>query len=254
MGATALAVGASVAGSVASSAISSSAQSSAAGKQAAAAGQSAQEQQQLELQNQSDFQPYLDLGKSASNSLQSELPTLTATFQPTMAQLENTPGYQFTKEQGLEATQNGYAAQGLGSSGAAQKGAANYAENLASTTYQQQFQNYMNQNSQIYNMLMGGANLGQTGAANLAGYNVNSGANVGGALTGAGTARAAGTVGSANALGSGLGSLGNSLLQYSGLNQQQQLLNKLTGSTGSTSNNPVADMTNYYPQSFAENA
>lgn len=63
-----------------------------------------------------------------------------------LALLAQTPGYQFTLQQGLEATQNGFAAQGLGTSGAALKGAANYAENLASTTYQQQFQNYLNAN------------------------------------------------------------------------------------------------------------
>ena len=46
---------------------------------------------------------------------------LTSQFQPTMAQLEQTPGYQFSLDQGLKATQNSYAGQGLGASGAAMK-------------------------------------------------------------------------------------------------------------------------------------
>jgi hypothetical protein len=52
--------------------------------------------------------------------------------------LENTPGYQFTLGQGLESTQNSAAARGLGSSGAALKGAATYATGLADQTYQNQ--------------------------------------------------------------------------------------------------------------------
>src|SRR5579875_155479 len=80
--------------------------------------------------------------------------------------LKQTPGYRFTLNQGLESTQNAFAAQGLGSSGAALKGAANYAEGLANTTYNQQLQNYLSsyqtgfsdylqQNQLLYNMLSG---------------------------------------------------------------------------------------------------
>lgn len=89
---------------------------------------------------------------------------LAQTFNPTMAQLEQTPGYQFTLDQGLKATQNSYAAQGLGTSGAAMKGADQYATGLASTTYNQQLQNYLTQNAQQYNMLLSG----QSQGANLA--------------------------------------------------------------------------------------
>ena len=41
---------------------------------------------------------------------------MSAPFAPTMAQLASTPGYQFTLDQGLKATQNAYAAQGLAGS------------------------------------------------------------------------------------------------------------------------------------------
>lgn len=84
------------------------------------------------------------------------LSALTQPFNPTMADLENTPGYKFTLNQGLQAVQNGYAAQGLGTSGAALKGAAQYASGLASTTYNQQLQNYLQQNQQRFNDLLAG--------------------------------------------------------------------------------------------------
>jgi hypothetical protein len=54
----------------------------------------------------------------------------------TQAELEATPGYQFTRNQGLKAVQNSAAARGLGSSGMAQRGAAEYATGLADQTWQ----------------------------------------------------------------------------------------------------------------------
>lgn len=62
-------------------------------------------------------------------------------FNPTQATLENMPGYQFERDQGLAATQNSAAAKGLGVSGAALKAAAGYAQGLASTD----LTNYYNQ-------------------------------------------------------------------------------------------------------------
>ena len=73
------------------------------------------------------------------------------------AELEQTPGYQFTRDQGLQAVQNSAAARGLGVSGAALKGAATYATGLADQTYkdqfaikQQQFTDTMNQDNQNF--------------------------------------------------------------------------------------------------------
>lgn len=140
--------------------------------------------------------------------------SLDARFNPTMASLAATPGYQFILQQGLQGVQNSYAASGLGTSGPALKGAANYAEGLAGTTYQQQFENYLAQNQQIYNMLGGVVSQGQASAAGLAGPAVQSGASQASMLGQAGSALAAGTVGGANALSGGLGSLGQSGVLY----------------------------------------
>lgn len=68
------------------------------------------------------------------------------------AALAATPGYQFTLSQGLKAVQNSNAAKGLGSSGAALRGAADYASGLAGATYEQRLTDYLNNyNSQFTN-------------------------------------------------------------------------------------------------------
>jgi len=222
------------ASSLASGLIGSSAATSAAKTQAAAARNASALQAAIYQNNQGLLQPFINVGQSALYSLQGALnltpggsrpdglpynPTtsqLAAPFQPTMAQLESTPGYQFTLQQGERATQNAYAAQGLGSSGAALKGAANYAEGLAGTTYQQQFQNYLDQNRQIFNMLSGLAGTGLSAGGALAGVGLQTGSQIGNTLTSGAAAQAAGQVGSANALTSALsgltGSAGNTAL------------------------------------------
>ncbi len=201
--------------------LGSNASKQAADTQAQAADEAAQVQMNMFNTTQANLQPYMQAGQGALAALQGGIGTgaataggpgygsLIAPFQPTMQQLAQTPGYQFTLQQGLQAAQNGFAAQGLGSSGSAIKGAANYAEGLASTTYQQQFQNYLTQNQQIYNMLGGVASQGENAAANLGNVGVNTGSNVGNSLMSAGAASAAGTVGSTNALTSALSGIGS---------------------------------------------
>lgn len=116
--------------------------------------------------------------------------------------LEKTPGYQFTKNQGLQATQNSYASHGLSESGAALKGAANYSEGLASTTYEARLGDY-------FKLLEGG----QSAATGLGGFATNAGLNMGNTAMSGAAATAAGTVGSTNALTGGItgiaGSAGN---------------------------------------------
>lgn len=69
-------------------------------------------------------------------------------------ELEATPGYQFALSQGLKSVQNSYAAKGLGSSGAAMKGAARFATGLADQTWQTRFQEEMNQRNAIFDRLL----------------------------------------------------------------------------------------------------
>lgn len=155
---------------------------------------------QMDL-NQQNFAPWMTGGANAFGAVQKATGTnpggdpttawLTSKFNPTQAQLEQTPGYNWTLGQGLKSTQNSYASKGLGSSGAAMKGAADYAGGLASNTYQQQFQNYWNQNKSIYDMLTGQSTAGLQAASGVTGANTNLTNSQMGATIGAGNAQAA---------------------------------------------------------------
>lgn len=213
----------------------SSAIKSAANTQANADLQAQQIQKNEFDQTQTNLQPFVNQGTQAFNQLGALTgvgpggnPLTAALTKPfTPGDLSQTPGYQFTLGQGLQATQNSYAAQGLGSSGAAMKGAANYAEGLAGTTYNQQLQNYLAQNAQIYNMLSGEANTGESAGAQLGSLGQQNANAQGQAVAGAGAAQAAGTVGAAQAQTQGVtgavnsisqGALGYALTQGTGAN------------------------------------
>lgn len=207
---------------------SSNAASKAADAQRAAAQQATDAQMAMFNRTQANLAPFIGAGQDAVPSwlaaiqgLQGALPGLTKPFAPTMDQLAQTPGYQFTLDQGLKATQNSFAAQGLGSSGAAMKGAANYAEGLAGTTFQQQYQNYLGQNAQIYNMLTGGAQLagapvalGANAAAQQGQIGMQTGGQIGQNIIGAGNASAAANIAQGNAIGGIAGSVPSALMAY----------------------------------------
>lgn len=219
-------------GSAAAGAVSAN---SAANQQQNAADKAVDFQKDVFQKIQNNLAPYINAGGPAMGSLQLLTGTnpggnplmspLTQPFTPTMESLEQTPGYQFTKQQGLQGVQNSYAAQGLGTSGAALKGAAQYSTGLAANTYQQQFQNYLQGQQQIYNMISGVAGTGASAAAGLAPQATQIAGNVGNALIGAGNAGAAGTIGVGNAITGGLNS---GLQSY----YQNQFLNKLGVSGG----------------------
>ena len=177
------------------------------------------------------IQPYTELGNVAGQQLQSRLGELTSTDYAlptaptgnmTQADLEATPGYQFTLSQGLKSVQNSAAARGLGVSGAALKGASAYATGLSDQTYntrfQQQQQAYQSQLAGIeeqraikqdaYSRLAGLVNTGAGAAGSAA--NIASGVgkveqqtaqNIGQAQAGAATGAAAATAAGYNVAG-----------------------------------------------------
>ena len=185
---TALSIGTAAAG-IGGSLLSSSAASSAADKQSAAADQASALQAAQFQQTQDNLAPYRALGQTALggfdqntiddftknrspsagaagaiNEAYIALPTSVQPGQvPNMAAytplptrmdqatLEATPGYQFALSQGLKSVQNSASARGLGVSGAAMKGAADYATGLADNTYQKQFANQQTIFGDAYN-------------------------------------------------------------------------------------------------------
>lgn len=229
MGVTAAVVGGvASAASAANGILKSGAQSSAGAQQSAAYNQATSDAAANNKKTEANFQPYLDLGKQGSAQLGGSIASLTTPFASTpgaeLESLAQTPGYQFALQQGEQAAQNGFAAQGLGSSGAAIKGGVNYAEGLAGTTYQNQFTNYLAQQQQIYNQLQGITGVGENAAAG-EGTLLNQGTGQAiNATEGAGTAGAAGTIGSSNALASGISGIGNGV-------QSGYLFNQLQGNT-----------------------
>lgn len=188
----------------------------AASAQTKAAQAAAQTQKDFYGQSKAELDPYIQGGNQAYSTLNNLLGVggNSSTMQST---LESLPGYQFSLDQGLKATQGGYAARGLGSSGGALKGAANYATGLANN----QYGNYVGQ-------LQNSATTGANAANALAGYGTQTGSGIAGNQIGAGNAQA----GAAMTTGNAIANAGNSIGQY------YTLKNLLTSQQGPSNTAP----------------
>lgn len=248
MVAAAVGVGAAVAG-VAGSAMQAGAASDAANTQADAAKQASQLQYQQFLQMQKNLSPYMDLGQYGIGGLQGLLNSGALNqrfnFDPTQEQLEQTPGYQFTLRQGLKGVDNAAAAKGLNLSGAQIKGISDYTTGLADQTYQQQYNNALQQfmtnygiQSDQYNRLAGLVGLGQNAAAGVGNAGLQTANQIGGNMMGAGNALAAGQIGSANAISNGIGSIGSGIGLYSLLRPAGNSFNSGSWATQYNANDP----------------
>ena len=185
---------------------------SAASAQKSAAAQATQLQRDMFNTTQSNLQPYINMGKDAINPLVSQLPSLTAPIDMSQDWLEKTPGYQFTLAQGNKAVQNSAAARGLGTSGAALKGAATYTTGLADATYLDQFNAEIAQRNQRLNALTAPINIGESAGAALGGISANVGQQIGSNTIGAGNAQAGANIATGNAIASGANALVSSVL------------------------------------------
>jgi hypothetical protein len=206
--------------------ISSNASRSAANTQADAANRASDLQMQQFQQMQQNLAPYMGLGTSTIPQLQQLLGgdrlNTPFSFNPTMQQLEQTPGYQFTQQQGNKALDNAMAAKGLSLSGAQLKGLDQYNTGLASNTFQQQYQNALQnfntnygQAADQYGRLSGLLKLGQNSAAGVGDAGIQTASNMGNMLTSGANAQAAGQMGTAKAWNGGLSSLGSAGMLYS---------------------------------------
>lgn len=214
---------------------------------------------QLFGQQQQNLNPYLAAGQQGVMGLADAFAPggqLTQQFQaPTAEEAANTPGYQFQLQQGLQALQRSAAAQGSLQGGGTLKGITQYAQGLASTNYQNAYNNAFNTFQTNHNNTLQGLqaltgvgqnanaqynsasqNYGNQAASNLnnlglyEGNNALQAAQYGGnaqmnaaqlagqALTGGANAQAAGTVGSANAWQGAIGGVTNAA-QFYGLQQ-----------------------------------
>ena len=235
------------------------ASSNAAGAQKDAANSAAQQAQSAQDRLYNNQNPYMQVGYSALDRYNDMIAngslTPTFQFQPTMAQLEQTPGYQFALNQGLKGVQNSAAARGLGYSGAQIKGAEGFASGLASQTYQQQYQNALNNFNTNYqvtqnnaNRLAGLVSLGQNAAAGVGNQGIQTASNIGNQLVGAGNAQAAGYIGIGNALSGGINNAATGYYLNNALNGGGQ--SSLYGANTATTN-PV-DLSSPKPTSYLE--
>lgn len=163
---------------------------------------------------------------------------LTQTFNPTMAQLEAYPGYQFQLQQGDLATQNAASATGGAISGAALKNLSTFNQGLAASNYQNYFNQFQTQQNNIFNRLQGIASLGQNAAGNLGSAGASLGTGIAQAQAASGAATAGGIVGATNAVG-------NTAMTYSLASLLNNNNNNVTTGLGYSDETPVTSSEGY---------
>lgn len=168
------------------------------------------QQRAMYNQTRSDLTPYRVAGEDNLKELNTRMPELTAPIELTQDWLESTPGYKFTRDQGLKATQNSAAARGLGVSGAALKGAASFATGLADNTYKTQFDVARANKTDAYSRLKGLVDTGQSAAAQTGNIGAGTANSISNLSVGAGNAQAANW----NAVGGAVNNAANNIGGY----------------------------------------
>ena len=200
---------------IGSAIIGSNASQSAANTQASAANNATAQQSQIFNTIQGNMQPYMRAGKADLGTLQSYLnssesggpggsPGLLHQFGAQDLNANLAPNYQFQLGQGQQSLANQNAATGGAGGGNAFSGEEALTQNMAGSAYQNAYNNYNNNQTNIYSRLGNLAQLGQASGTNSA---LGGSAFAGGmsnSIIGAGNAQAAGTIGSANAITGGL--------------------------------------------------
>lgn len=188
------------------------ASSKAADAQTNAANKGIAAQQQMYGTTRADLAPFREIGEQAATDLSSRLDELTAPIELSQQWLEGTPGYKFIRDQGLKATQNAAAARGLGVSGAALKGAANFATGLADNTYKTQFDVARANKTDAYNRLKALVDSGGNAAAQTGDIGAQTATQIGNLSVGAGNAAA----NAYNAAGTAVNNFAKDIAGYTG--------------------------------------
>ena len=218
--APALLGGANLAGSL----MGASASRNAAQAQADAANKANDLTWRMYQQGRADQMPWLQAGGQALNQLSAGLAPggqFTKNFTAADMAAGVDPGYAFRMSEGLKALDRQAAARGGLISGAALKGAQRYGQDMASQEYQNAFNRYQVNRSNLLNPLQSLAGVGQSTANTLAGQGAQTASTMGENTVGAGNARASGYIGQTNAYNQGITGIGN-------LYSQNALLNALT--------------------------
>ena len=186
-----------------------SAAESAANKQLQATQEGQQLLRDMYAKNAPYWTPYTTLGETGVSNITSLLPYLTQQFGPEQLKSNLSPNYEFMLRQGIGAVKQGLNVGGGGSN--ITRGATKFAEDYASNAYQQAFNNFQTQRSNIFNTLQNIATLGQTGAAGLSNLGSGVATNVANLGVQGATAIGAGQVGAANAWAGAAQNIGNNV-------------------------------------------
>lgn len=173
--------------------------------------------------------PYRDAGETSLGDLMRRLGlsgdpasggfgSLGHAFGPDDLKANLAPNYDFMLKQGQGAVNAQANAMG-GLGGNSLKAINDYTQNYASNAYQQAYENYNTNQTNIYNRLASIAGLGQTAGSNSATGASGFASGIAGSQMGAGNAAAAGIVGGANAVGSSINNGVNGLLLSQFLNK-----------------------------------
>src|ERR1051325_11254906 len=163
----------------------------AASAQRDAANTAAQTQLQMYNTTRNDLATYRGAGEQATGELRSRLAELTSPISVNPQDFVNSDMYKFQSYMGRRAVENSAAARGLGVSGAALRGAAEFANNLAATNWQQNFQNQVTNQTNAYDRLFRLVQTGENAAAQTGTLGANAANQISSAQTGAGNASAA---------------------------------------------------------------
>jgi hypothetical protein len=200
--------GASLAGGL----IGASGAKKAAETQAAAAREAiAQQRQMFDIQNAQQA-PYREAGYSALSDIAGMKPYLTQKFGQEDFQAGIDPSYNFRLQQGNLATTNLRNQAGGLVGGNALQGLTDYGQGAASQEFQNAFNRFQGQRTNIYNTLAGIAGIGQNAQQQTTNLAKDVSGNIGQATIGIGNAMAGGQIGAANAYSNAIQGAGNSYM------------------------------------------
>lgn len=143
-----------------------------------------------------------------------------------MADYQADPGYAFRLAEGQKAIQRSQAARGGLLSGAAVKAANNYAQDSASAEFQNAYNRFNQNQTNLFNRLSGISGTGQQTGSTLANLGQNAVSNANNYLTSGATAQSAAQMANGAAWQSGLTNIGNQVGSW--LNGDNSLSNRAT--------------------------
>ena len=209
-------------------AMASSSASKAASTQARSADKATALQKQMYEEGVVRQKPFYDAGITAQNRLLDILGLSDRTtaegygsgVRPFgMSDFQSDPGYAFRMKEGLKGLDQQAAARGGLISGNALRAAQQYGQDLGSQEYQNAYNRYRTNRSDVLTPLQSILGQGQTTASELGSAGQNYASNAGTTMMAAGNARASGYTGSADAWNRGLGGAAGTIV--SGLNANQ---------------------------------